>query len=157
MKSIVLFKKAAIILSIVLLISILSGCSSNDNKIKNLLSEFENSCNTLDLDAMLNCINPSIANPIKTGISLVGLFTDVNTDEILQQIGKALTGNSGIGTNESFKSIQIEPIKIETSGDQATVTVKVSFKANGQTIDNNSSLKCIKVEGEWYIASFSLF
>ena len=49
-------KLLVLLLSIIMLLS-MSGCTSDKSQIKDALSEFEYSCQNLDVDAMLACID----------------------------------------------------------------------------------------------------
>lgn len=42
----------------------LAGCSNEEEQIQILMTEFEYSCNTLDVDGILDCIHPDVTNKI---------------------------------------------------------------------------------------------
>ena len=79
----------ALILIIVLSVSV-CACGNQNNEIKTLTKNFENSCNKLDMNAMLDCIDPDISESVKKLTGLIGMFSDKDTDELLDSFAKVL-------------------------------------------------------------------
>ncbi len=146
---------ATILLSALIFCMCLSGCNKNDEQITNLLAEFEYSCNTLDVDAMLNCISPSTADKIKLVISIYGMISDKNTSEVLDDISASLIGDSSLDGNDFFSSIKIDVKDIKEDGEEAVASAYVEYKINGETYNRIADFKCVYYMEKWYISKFS--
>lgn len=75
-----------VLLSVLLIVS-LSGCKGGgivgkSAECKSLINKFEKSCNEVDIQAILDCIDPKISDPIKAIVAIGGMVTD-NVDESL--------------------------------------------------------------------------
>ena len=66
------------------------ACGGQNNEIKTLTRNFENSCNKLDMNAMLDCIDPEVSGSVKKLTGLIGMFSDKDTDELLDSFAKVL-------------------------------------------------------------------
>lgn len=136
----------------------LCGCGDKGD-IKGLMKEFESACNDLDIDAMLDCLNPKIADTVNTTLGLVGMFTDTDTDTMLDSISKALLGGTEEGENgsEFFSTIQIDVEEIDAGKNSATVDVEISYEVNGETIDKPAEFTCnySDEDEKWYISNVS--
>jgi len=66
----------AVVLSVAMLFS-LTGCKFFNKDIRKLITEFEHACNTHDFAAVLDCINPKIADNIKIAAYLLKLLNYV--------------------------------------------------------------------------------
>ena len=79
----------ALILIIVLSVSV-CACGNQNNEIKTLTNNFENACNKLDMNAMLDCIDPDISESVKKLTGLIGMFSDKDTDDLLDSFAKGI-------------------------------------------------------------------
>ena len=104
------------IISFVLLLVIvlsMSACDNQNNEIKTLTNNFENSCNKVDMNAMLDCIDPDISESVKKLTGLIGMFSDKDTDELLDNFAKVLFSELPENSKEFFSSIKIKLNNIE--------------------------------------------
>lgn len=149
------FSVIAIVLSITLMFS-LTGCKAGSNKdIKTLLDEFEESCNTLDFDAVLDCINPQISDKINLALGLVGMFSDTDKDELFQQLADFLSEDD-IKGSEFFSSIKIEVEDINIVDEEATVSTIITYSINGDETTRESTFYCTYYIDAWYINAFTI-
>lgn len=144
----------AIVLSITMIFS-LTGCSGSNKAIENLMTEFEYACNTLDFDAVLNCINPKVSDKIKIAAGFVGMFTDTDTDEMFESLADYLSSDD-IGGTDFFSSIKIEVKDITVEDETATVAAILTYEFNGEELVRESTFNCIYYTEKWYISSFSI-
>lgn len=142
----------AIVLSVAIVFS-LTGCSGSNKEIKNLMTEFEYACNTLDFDAVLNCINPKLSDKIKIAAGFVGMFTD--TDEMFESLADYLSSDN-IGGTDFFSSIKIEVEDITVEDEAATVSAMLTYELNGEEVVREATFNCIYYTEKWYISSFSI-
>ena len=145
----------ALCLVMILLVGSLTGCNGSKKDVENLMTEFQYSCNTLDIDAMLNCIDPSVSDPIKLGLGLYGMFAQKDKDQILDEIASALSGNSDMNGNDFFSSIKIDVQKVDVKGKDAQVETVLQYKLLGENFKRDASFSCIQNAGKSYISSFN--
>ena len=60
-----------------------AGCANSE--IKGVISDFESACNDLDFNAMSDCINPRITGVLDFASGLIGMFTEKDTEEMLDK------------------------------------------------------------------------
>lgn len=143
----------AMVMSVVLLCS-LTGCNKENKEIENLMIEFEYSCNTLDFDAVLNCINPKVSEKVKLAVGIVGIFTEKDTDELFEKLANYLS-DGDIGGTEFFSSIKIDVKEITAKKESAVVLCTISCEAEGQKLVREATFNCIKYAEKWYISKLS--
>ena len=144
----------AIVLSITMIFS-LTGCSGSNKEIENLMTEFEYACNTLDFDAVLNCINPKVSDKIKLAAGFVGMFTDTDTDEMFESLADYLSSDD-VGGTDFFSSIKIEVKDISIEDETAVVSAILTYELNGEEVVRESTFNCIYYTEKWYISSFTI-
>lgn len=139
---------------ILLMISSLSACEGSSKKANKLLTEFEHACNTLDIDAMHNCIVPAVAGPVRASLSLFGFLAQKGTDEVFGQMAGLLSGNSNLNGNEFFSSEEIESKRVKISGKTLQAGASLSYRLIGQTCKKDALFVFKKSNDKWYIAGF---
>ena len=147
---------AALVLLVALILGCLTGCSGDRRKINGLLAEFQRACNSLDIDSILECIDPRTADVIKLAVGLYGLFSDQDTGEALRNISEALIGGLALRDSEFFLSIKIDPKEIRINGEEAIVSAAVQYTVNGETYDRLAEFLCVDYLEKWYISRFDL-
>lgn len=135
----------------------LTACGGKE-ECRNVLDEFEYACNELDVDAMLRCINPEIADPIRLGLALFVNVTDTDIEDIVDQVAEILISSMdevNIDASEMFHSMELETTKIKVKGKNASVYVNISFETMGMEMEKYGVFQMIQVNDTWYIESFS--
>lgn len=158
--------KKNILLLCILSVVVVSVCGCGGNKksqCKEVIENFETSCNALDVTGILNCINPKISDPIKTVLALGKVVSDQNLDEYLVEIIGSVAGGltESIGTDEASTSellanIQITPEKYKLKSKNGTVYCTATFQINGVEFTKYIGIDMIKSDGEWYISGMAL-
>ena len=144
----------AFMLSIIIICST-AGCNSSNKDIKNLMTEFEQACNTLNFDEVLNCINPKIADKIKIAVGFMGTLTDTDSEEIFEGLAEYISSDD-ISDTDFFSSISIDIKDIIIEDDAATVYTILTYEIEGEEIIRESTFNCIYYAEKWYISSFSM-
>lgn len=144
----------AIVLSIIMIFSLI-GCSGSNREIRNLMTEFENACNTLDFDAALNCINPKISDKIRIAAGFVEMFTDNDTDKMFESLADYLSSDD-IGGTDFFSSIDIKVKDISVEDEAAVVSATLTYELNGEEVVRESTFNCIYYTEKWYISGFTI-
>ena len=145
----------ALILVIVLSMS-LCACGSQNNEIKTLTKNFENSCNKLDVNAMLDCIDPDVSGSVKKLTGLIGMFSDKDTDELLDSFAKVLFSELPENSQEFFSSIKIKLDNIEIEEDSASATAEITYEISGEDNKSNANFEYTRVDEKWYVSNLDI-
>ena len=147
--------KNALALILIIVLSVSFCACGNSGDIKTVTNNFEKTCNELDVNGMLDCIDPTIASGVKALTGLVGLFTNKDTDELLDSFAKVLFNELPENSQEFFSSINIKigDIEIDENEENATAQAEISYEISGETYQKEVTLEYICVDGEWYISS----
>ena len=151
----ILKNSIALILVIVLSMS-LCACGSQNNEIKTLTKNFENSCNKLDVNAMLDCIDPDVSGSVKKLTGLIGMFSDKDTDELLDSFAKVLFSELPENSQEFFSSIKIKLDNIEIEEDSASATAEITYEISGEDNKSNANFEYTRVDEKWYISNLDI-
>lgn len=149
-------KVTVFVLIIAASMSILCGCGNSKSEIQKLMTQFEHSCNALDINAILDCIDPEISDKIKLATGIAGLFTDKNSNELMEELAGMLTGDSSLNASDFFSSIKIETSDIKTNKQAGTANAIVEYRIAGENFKKETSFKYIYAADKWYISSFNL-
>ena len=147
-------KFVAMLLTLLTVMSLCS-CGSNKGEITDITSDFENACNKLDIDAMLECINPAISDKIKLAKGIASMFTDKKSDEMTDEIVSLLTGDSSLNAADFLSSIKLTTDKIRIKGKAAIADAVVEYSIAGEKFEKQAVFEYINVEKKWYISKFS--
>lgn len=156
MKGIVRFVSLILVLVMCFLTMTACGDKKQKNEIESVIAEFEYACNTLDVEAILNTLNPKVADKIKLALGIYGMFSDQDTSEVLESISDALIGDSSLDGNDFFSSIKIEVGDITIDEESAIAEAKVEYIIAGEEYKKAAEFKCVYYLEEWYISSFKL-
>ena len=155
-----------VLLSVLLIVS-LSGCKGGgivgkSAECKSLINKFEKSCNEVDIQAILDCIDPKISDTIKAIVAIGGMVTD-NVDEylgdILEQFGSSIseiTGGSGGSAKDIVASMKLTPKKYMLDKKDGSVKCKAEFEVNGMKTTKMLKISVVKKNDEWYISGISV-
>lgn len=126
---------------------------------RNIISEFQTSCNRLDANGIVSCLKPSVANPLKAALFVGGVVTSQSSDEMLYSIVDALGGGLSSLTSSAdmdmeglFQVMSIEPKKYGFPARTRKVRCKATFGIFEQYINIYVS----KSDGEAYISKIEL-
>lgn len=153
MRKVILISLVSGILLVSMLISLPACGNSSKKEIENLMTEFEYACNTLDFNAVLNCINPKVSDSIKIGVGIVGMFTD--TDDLFEKLADTLSSDD-LGGTDFFSSIKVTVNGITVDGEAATVAALLKYEVAGNQMEREATFECIYYAEKWYISSFGI-
>lgn len=150
----------ALALTLVLLVCSLTGCSADKSEIMDTLEEFSYACRSLDVDALLNCIAPDTADPIRLGLALYSQATGQDyedvTDGILDSLISDIFGSS-YDPDDFLSTLRISDAEVTVDGDVAEVRCVVHFEVAGEKFARESSIIMVKELKKWYVAYVNLF
>lgn len=157
MKKLKLLVLSITFLFLTLTITACGGKDENVQKIESLISELQYACNNLDVDQLLECIDPNISDPIRLGMSFLGNSSGLSKEEMVEALFDEIGGNSyQVQENPSdfLSTLKINVMNIEVEGDEAMVQAEVSFTVNGEEFDRETYFYCVKELDNWYVADF---
>ena len=150
------FKSIAALILIIALSVSMCACGNQNNEIKTLTKSFENSCNKLDMNAMLDCIDPDISGSVKKITGLIGMFSDKDTDELLDSFAKVLFSELPENSKEFFSSIKIKLDNIEIDEDKASATAEITYEISGEDNTSNANFEYTRIDEKWYISNLDI-
>ena len=154
-----LVKKSIILLLVCTMVLSLCSCIGSKKEIQNVIDEFEYSCQNLDIDAMLNCIDPSVAQPIRALILAARLLTGTDAEDAMED-AMDMAINTVFGedyeSEEFLKGLSIEDEKISVKRKTATVECKIVFEIAGESFSQNTTIKMKNKDDTWYISGINL-
>lgn len=151
-----IFKMCAALILIIVLIVSMCACGNQNNEIKTLTKNFENSCNKLDMNAMLDCIDPDISGSVKKLTGLIGMFSDKDTNELLDSFAKVLFSELPENSKEFFSSIKIKLDNIVTDEDSASATAEITYEISGEDNKSNANFEYTRIDEKWYISNLDI-
>lgn len=120
--------------------------------IQNTLEEFEYACHNMDLNAILNCIDPDVAQPIKLLIAIGSMATDTDYEEMLDMLVDQVFGE-GLNPQEFLPKLELAVEDLKVKKDVAAAFAKINFELSGQQFTEPVYFYMIKVDDKWYISS----
>lgn len=129
----------------------LAGCGAK-GKVKSVISRFQNACNALDVNAVLDCIDPTIADIAKGAGGLLGLLSGQDTDAVFQSLSSLLIAHEDAKGVDFFKTLKIKVNSVETGETAATAKVTITYKnLSGEEVSREGNLTLKLSDGSWYI------
>lgn len=123
------------------------------SKVRDVVGELRYACNNMDANALLDIINPAIADPLKLAAAVSG----TNKNELMETIFSSLNGRlENVDVEEVLRSLSYEIKSIRLSGRQARVTALCTLTVNGIDLSRTATLDMERIEKEWYIMGADL-
>ena len=148
------------ILSVLLVVSMLvsfTGCDLKTKmEVRSMLSDFQKSCNALDVDATLNYIDPNVASLVRTATGIIGMFTGSDASELFAKLsGFLIQHETALGV-EFFRTLQIKvnDVTVTPGGAQAAVTLTYTG-SDGAPVTKTANVTCYQNGEQWYVNSIS--
>lgn len=144
---------AVLLVALVLVLS-MSGCGKS-SKIKDTIREFEYACQNLDLDAILDTIDPYVADPIRLALALYSGVAGEDYEDMLEDVVDSLIGaafGDRYDPKEFLDTIRITDIKVKTKGSTATVTCELNFEIAGEQFRRDATIYMVEEDDAWYIS-----
>lgn len=150
---------AALVLGLALVLSLVGcGGNSDEQEIRSTLKSFASACQQLDLNAMLDCMSPDAATPLRGGASLAGTLTGKTPEEILDAAVPFFFG-SDYASSDFLRSLRLKVEDIAVAEDSATALCTLSYTLDGEEKERDMSVQLVKLEMDgqtgWYISSLS--
>ena len=149
-------KKSLLFLLVALLVLGICGCNKAESEIESLTKRFENACNKLDFDGMLGCVDPSVSDAVKAVVGFVGMFSDDDTDVLLDKFSKTVFNNIPDNSQDFFASIKIKLDYVEVDKESAFASGEITYEVSGEVQTKTANFEYISVDEEWYISNLDI-
>lgn len=149
-----------IIVAVIIAASTISsalGCPSK-KQCQEVIEDFQESCNSLDAEGILDCLDPTIANPLKAALFVGSVVTSSTTDiltSILEAVGGdvlSFTDGTDMDLSSAFEVLTIEPKRFGLPKKSRKVRCKVTIG----TITQYMNIYVAKKNGDAYISKVEL-
>lgn len=144
-----------VFLCIILSVSLCACSGAQKTAIKNTLSSFETACHKMDVDSMLDCIDPDIAKPIQMGLAIAGSITGNDYSDVIGELAQRVLGEV-FNSEEVLSSFELSDFEINVNGKKATVECSMHFELNGSDFEQDVSFSMKYVDDEWYISGVNV-
>ena len=150
-------KKAVIKIVSVAMIAVLlfslAGCGDK-GAIKATIKDFEKACNEMNVEAAIDCIDPSISGVLKLGAGLVGGISGKDADGVFESLSSLLSsGAESLGV-DGFKTLKVKVNDIAAADSSATAKVTLTYtghsgeeKTKDATVNLKNSSEGWKISG----------
>ena len=147
-------KAVALVMVVVLLVS-LGGCGQKGD-IKKLMSRFETACQSLDVEGIMDCLDPTIIKPLRSILGILGMG-DLSgaLGDVIDALG--LTGIPDISSVDALQDLRLTPTDYSFGSDKTScaVTTEIAYTLGGQEYTATVVLNCIQVDDVWYIGGIA--
>lgn len=165
-------KRIVCLLVLAALLLSLSGCSTiaelfkpqpepntsayTRDTVEQLVERCNAACNDMDLEGILDCVSPKIADPLRTGLDLMGKLGGKSDEELLNTLLEVLGAERAENAGEICRTLEIEVDSVEVDRDTAQAEVNFSYSQNGQNYIGQTNVTCVDINGRWYISMLSV-
>lgn len=158
-------KCLALCLALLYLLLVLAGCAPGpEREIRRLTDSFCNAYNEMDINAMLNCLEPDLANVINGMVGLTfglaGSITGVDLDIDPQLLYDMISVYVDIAPEQALQGqelplldIELEDIEVSGDGTWASATAQMSLLSGSQEESGTCTLYYVCYGDEWYISN----
>lgn len=132
-----------------------SAEDSDEEEVETAIGEFQYACQTSDVDAMLDCLDPGFSQSLKSGRLLLNwMSTQENADEvIMNSMLIAVMNIADISVDLSTMEIEVE--EIDMKDDMATVNGTLNLESTTGTYHDDITMRMAKSDDKWYITGMS--
>ena len=129
----------------------ISSEDEEKKEVETAVGEFQYACQTSDVDAMIDCLDPGFAQAMKSGRLLLNwMSTSKSADEVVMDtLLISIMNISDISVDLSTMEIEIREIKL--NGNMATISAIMSMESTPEPYRDDITLRMTKDSDKWYI------
>lgn len=129
------------------------GEAKEGTQIKETLTEAQYAIENVDTKALLNIIDPDVADPIRLLLATTG----VNGNEAMAQVMTSLLGDDAFDMAQgALNDVQIEVTDSQILGKNAKLETLWTMNINGNEFFRYVTILMEKINKKWYIVDFSV-
>ena len=134
------------------MVLISAGCGNKaEDEVEALIGHLETSCNAMDANGVLECLDPVTASQLQLALDVIGAFADMDGEEFLNFMTGIMSLGVMSGEIESFPTISIDIDSIEADEETAVAFGSLSYEENGELCTYPVEFDCAYIEEQWYI------
>lgn len=158
-------RRIAAALACVLMVFSLTACGSNpEREIDALNRRFCRSYNNLDMDGVIDCLEPSLADTVNAvldlSMGLLGAAADIDLDLDAETMYALAEVCFDIMPEEQRDAMQIpeldlelESLEVSDDGTQASGVVTLTLENDSASQSATGEISYVKIDGDWYFAN----
>ena len=127
-----------------------------EETVEQMIRRCNAACNDIDLAGILDCVSPQIADPLRTGLNLVGKLGGKSDEELLNTLLNLLGAEIAENSGEICRTLDIEVVSVDIQDDTAQAAVTFDFTQGGQAYKGETNVSCICIDGRWYVSKLSV-
>ncbi len=109
----------------------LTACASKEEReVKKTLSNFESACQELDAEALLDCIDPTVADVLRTGGDLLSLI-GIDSSAAITSAASTIFGSDSADSTY-LSSLHLKALEIDIDGSEAVALCSLTYELNGE-------------------------
>lgn len=129
------------------------GEAREGTQIQETLTEAQYAIENVDTKALLNIIDPDVADPIRLLLAATG----VNGNEAMAQVMSSLMGDDAFDMAQgALNDVQIEVTDSQILGKNAVLETLWTMDINGNEFFRYVTIQMEKINKKWYIVDFSV-
>ena len=130
--------------------------SKSDQEVEMLISEFEYACQTLDVDAVLDCMDPEVAKPLESARMILRWGSTTSDELVMEMLLISLFGISDDAVMLDTLKVEIQEMEVKDTTAEAGCTLKME-KSEGM-YQAEAKLQMIKdtERAAWYITNINV-
>lgn len=129
------------------------GEAREGTQIQETLTEAQYAIENVDTKALLNIIDPDVADPIRLLLAATG----VNGNEAMAQVMPSLMGDDAFDMAQgALNDVQIEVTDSQILGKNAVLETLWTMDINGNEFFRYVTIQMEKINKKWYIVDFSV-
>ncbi len=147
-------KTVSVIVSVLLVAAMLfvfAGCGAK-GKVKATVKEFQTACNELNVEGVIDCLDPSISGALKLGAGLLGSLTGTDAEGLFDKLSALLlSGTESFGI-DSFKTLKIKVNDVAANDTTADAKVTFSYTTgSGEEKSSDGTISLKSTDEGWKI------
>lgn len=158
-------RRIAAALACVLMVFSLTACGSNpEREIDALNRRFCRSYNNLDMDGVIDCLEPSLADTVNAvldlSMGLLGAAADIDLDLDAETMYALAEVCFDIMPEEQRDAMQIpeldlelESLEVSDDGTRASGVVTLTLENDSDSQSATSEISYVNIDGDWYFAN----
>ena len=106
-----------------------------------------NACHELDAEGILDCVDPSYANPLRATMKLTG------EDQVFGLLCQILGAAGSPDHEEVCRTLDTEMSNVEVNGTDAAAELHYTYEQDGKVYGADADVEFKYADGRWYISS----
>lgn len=146
---------------------LLCGCgTSPEARIRQLNDQFCDSYNHLDVEGLLDCLEPSMAEKVNAmvefSVGVFGALTDIELDLDAETMYSLLNLCVNLTPESELEEIgmpeltmELQSLELSEGEDAAVAVVEITLEAGDQIQQDQCQVYYVNLDGDWYFSNMN--